>query len=195
MLTSQRFMVGMVTALMFVLVSLASAAEFSATVFSKAKGEEMQGKVFVKGDKMRNEVNMGGETNITITRPDKKVVWIAMPQQKMYMEMPLSDKMQQRMALKDPEIRARMKLLGTETVNGYECEKYEMSNVVEGKPITSHVWIAKKFGLSIKSVTTDGSMSMEYRDIKVGGVADSVFEMPQGYQKMEMPSMKMPPKK
>lgn len=190
MLTSTMFMMGMATALVFVLVSLASAAEFSAMVVSKAKGEEMQGKVFVKGDKMRNEINMDGQTNITITRPDKKVVWVAMPQQKMYMEMPLSDKMQQQIALKDPEVRARMKHLGTETVNGYECDKYEMSNMVEGKTVTQHVWVAKKFGLPIKSMTTDGSMSMEYRDIKVGGVADSVFEMPQGYQKMEMPSMK-----
>ena len=172
----------------------AQAAEFSATMVSQAQGQSLQGKVFVKGDKMRNEMNMGGESNITITRPDKKVVWIAMPQQKMYMEMPLSDKMQQKMIMKDPEDRAKMKLLGTETINGFDCEKYEMDTAYEGKSLKQYVWIAKKLGMPIKSVSADGSMTMEYRDIKVGGVADSVFDLPQGYQKMDMPFEMPPPK-
>ena len=172
----------------------AQAAEFSATMVSQAQGQSMQGKIFVKGDKMRNEMNMGGESNITITRPDKKVVWIAMPQQKMYMEMPLNDKMQQKMMMKDPEDRAKMKLLGTETINGFDCEKYEMDTAYEGKSLKQYVWIAKKLGMPIKSVSADGAMTMEYRDIKVGGVADSVFDLPQGYQKMDMP-FKMPPPK
>jgi outer membrane lipoprotein-sorting protein len=174
--------------------SWAQAAEFSATMVSQAQGQSMQGQVFVKGDKIRNDMNMGGESNITITRPDKKVVWIAMPQQKMYMEMPLSDKMQQKMMMKDPEDRAKMKLLGTETINGFDCDKYEMDTAYEGKSLKQYVWIAKKLGMPIKSVSADGSMTMEYRDIKVGGVADSVFDLPQGYQKMDMP-FKMPPPK
>jgi outer membrane lipoprotein-sorting protein len=195
MLTRSKWVSGWVLAMTICLAAYpVLAAEFSATVVSKAGGQTMHGKVFMKGDKMRSEFQAGGEENITITRPDKKVVWVAMPQQKMYMEMPLSDKMHQKMMMKDPEERAKMKLLGTETVNGYECEKYEMSTTVEGKPVKHYTWVAKKLGMPIKSEAADGSMTMEYRDIKVGGVPDSAFEMPQGYQKMDMP-FKMPPPK
>jgi hypothetical protein len=174
------------------LASLAQAAEFSATVVSKAEGQAVQGKVFVKGDKMRNEMKMGDETNITITRPDKKVVWIAMPEQKMYMEMPLTDKMQQKMMMKDPEDQAKMKHLGADAVNGYDCDKYQFDTVLNGKSVKQYVWIAKQLKMAIKSQTEDGSMTMEYRDIKVGAVPDSVFDIPQGYQKMDMP-FHMPP--
>lgn len=169
----------------------AQATEFSATVVSKAEGAVMQGKVFVKGDKMRNEMDMDGETNITILRLDKQVAWIAMPEEKMYMEMPLTPEMQKKMMLKDPADRAKMKHLGTETVNGFESDKYEIDLTHEGQTIKQYIWIAKKLDMPIKSETSDGAMSMEYRDIKMGGVADAVFEMPQGYQKMEMP-FKMP---
>lgn len=188
-------MLAVTLAMVFCLAaSLAQAAEFSATVVSTAQGQSMKGKVFVKGDRMRTEMEIAGETNITITRPDKKVVWIAMPEQKMYMEMPLTDKMQQKMMMKDPEDRAKMKHLGAETVNGYDCDKYEFDTTANGKSLKQYVWIAKKLGMPIKSATADGSMTMEYRDIQVGGVADSVFEMPQGYQKMDMP-FAMPPQK
>ncbi len=180
-------------AIMFCLAAfVAQAAEFSVTMVSQAHGQSMQGKVFFKGDKMRNEMNMGGETNITITRPDKKIVWVIMPQKKMYMEMPLTDQMHQKMMMKEPSDRAKMKHLGAETINGFDCDKYEISTEYNGKTLKQTAWIAKKLGMPIKSVSADGSMTMEYRDIKVGGVADSVFELPTGYQKMDMP-FKMPP--
>src|SRR3990172_6482918 len=110
------------------------------------------------------------------------------------MEMQLREKMKKKMMMKDPEDRAKMKLLGTETINGFDCEKYEIDTAYEGKSLKQYVWIAKKLGMPVKSVSADGSMTMEYRDIKVGGVADSVFDLPQGYQKMDMP-FKMPPPK
>jgi outer membrane lipoprotein-sorting protein len=181
-------------AVLLIVAVPAQATEFSAKVISKAEGAVMQGKVFVKGDKMRNEIVMDGETNITIMRLDKQVAWIAMPEQKMYMEMPLTPEMQKKMMLKDPADRAKMKHLGTETVNGFECDKYEMTLTHEGQTVKQYIWIAKKLDMPIKSETSDGAMSMEYQDIKLGGVADAVFEMPQGYEKMEMPFGMPPPK-
>jgi outer membrane lipoprotein-sorting protein len=181
-------------AAVIMMVAPAQATEFSAAVISKAEGAVMHGKVFVKGDKIRNEIDMDGETNITILRLDKQVAWIAMPEQKMYMEMPLTEAMQKKMMLQDPADRAKMKHLGTETVNGFECDKYEISLTHEGQTVKQYIWIAKKLDMPIKSETSDGAMSMEYRDIKLGGVADGVFEMPSGYEKMEMP-FKMPPPK
>jgi hypothetical protein len=37
--------------------------------------------------------------------------------------------------------------------------------------------------------SSEGESSFEYRNIKEGGVADSLFQVPAGYTKMEMPGM------
>lgn len=176
--------------------SLAQAAELSANVITKADGEEMRGKIFMKGQKIRNEFDAGGQTNVSIVRPDKKVVWMLMPAEKMYMEMPITEEAQEKILIKKPEDQVKMKLVGTETVNGYECEKYEYEVPIspEGQPSKHFTWIAKKLQMPIKAMAADGSFSMEYQDIKVGGVADSLFEVPQDYQKMAMP-FQMPPMK
>jgi hypothetical protein len=39
------------------------------------------GKMYLKGDNIRQEMNISGEKQITIFRKDKGVVWILMPGQ------------------------------------------------------------------------------------------------------------------
>ena len=84
----------------------------------------MQGKVFIKGDKERREVSTPMGAHVTIVRRDKKVMWNLMPGQKSYMEMPLDQKALTKV-LDVPQEGVTKKLLGTETLNGYEAEKYE----------------------------------------------------------------------
>jgi hypothetical protein len=173
---------------------LAQAAEFSATMVTKAGGMEIPGKVYVKGDKIRNDIQASGHPVTNIMRPDKKLVWIIMPQQKMYMEMPINQETQQKMMSLTEKQKAKMKKVGSETVNGYNCDKYETTMDYQGKPMKVYTWVATDLGMPIKVVSEDGSFSMEYQDIKTGDVADSLFEAPQGYKKMKMP-FAMPPAK
>ncbi len=188
-----RRLLGVVLGLILLLwAGLAQAVEFSATMITKAEGKEIPGKVYIKGDKMRNEIQAAGHPVINIIRPDKKLVWIIMPQQKAYMEMPLNQKMQQKMMSLTENQKAKMKKVGSETINGYTCEKYETTMNHQGKSTKMYTWIATDLGVPIKVVAADGSFSMEYKDIKPGGVADSQFEAPQGYKKMKMP-FGMPP--
>jgi hypothetical protein len=166
---------------------LAQAAEFSASMITKASGMEIPGKIYVKGDKMRNEIQAQGQTIINIMRPDKKVVWIIMPQQKAYMEMPITQETQQKMMTLTEKQKAKMKKVGTETIEGYTCDKYETTMDHQGKSTTMYTWIATDLGMPIKVVSQDGSFSTEFKDIKPGEMADTLFEAPQGYQKMKMP--------
>ena len=76
---------------------------------------------------------MAGHSSIQIMRPDKKLVWIIMPQQKAYMEMPITKEAQQKMMMIRKTGKAKMKKVGTETVNGYECDKYETTMAHQGK--------------------------------------------------------------
>lgn len=184
-----RYLAGLILGLAVSLTGFpAQAGEFTATEIIKSDGQEMHGKIFLKGQKIRQELGDEGEFQVSIVRPDRKIVWILMPEEKRYLEMPFTAEAQKKFMLEKPdENQARMKHLGTETVNGFECDKYEISPEQEGQPAKEYVWVAKKLGVPIKYVSPEGSM--EYRDIKLEEVPDSAFEVPQGFKKMEMPRM------
>lgn len=176
----------------WLLAGLAQAAEFSASIINRLDSRETQGKIYMQGEKMRREFPTGEGMTIVIARPDKKVMWMLMAGQKTVMEMPFDKASLEKTMGMPKDQQADMKSLGTETVSGYETEKFETTVKGNGKTIKHHMWVAKKLGVPIKMVSLDGKFSMEYRDIKEGSVPDSVFEIPPGYQKMPMPQG-MPP--
>jgi outer membrane lipoprotein-sorting protein len=177
-----------------VLAQVAVAAEFSADMVQTMGSRSSTGKVYVKGDKIRNETTQGPQKATVIVRMDKRVVWMLHPEQKAYMEMQAGK--QQPRPLNDPKWQTEMKKLGTltragqETVNGYPCDKYVL--VYRDKTMgTQYQWISKKLKFPIK-IETKGSrfsMVMEYKNIKERRLADSLFEVPAGYKKMSMPQM------
>jgi|UniRef100_A0A7V6A5U3 hypothetical protein len=183
----RRFLAVILVVILFLGAGSAQAAEFSATMITKAGGMDIPGKVYVKGDKMRSEIQAAGHPVINILRPDKKVAWIIMPQQKAYMEMPINAGTQQQMLTLSEQQKAKLKKLGNETIDGYTCDKYATTMDHHGKSMKAFVWIPPDLGVPIKIVAEDGSFSMEYKEIRPGGVEDSRFEPPQDYTKMKMP--------
>lgn len=172
-------------------VSLGAAAEFSADMVQKSHGQTMTGKVYVKNTKMRMEMNHAGQSTVTIALPDQHKSIILMPAQKMYMEN-VTDPAQETPMVgdRDLEQKATIKQLGTEEVNGYLCDKFEVipHDASAGKTTQ---WFSKELSYPIKSIYQGphGESTTEYRNIKKGGVADSLFQVPPGYQKMQMPGM------
>ncbi len=161
--------------------SAAMAVEFSADMVIQPKGDQaMTGKIFVKGDKVRQETTEEGETQIMIIRPDKKLTWMITPEEKTYMEMPYQseDKTFEEWTA-DKEQKS--KFLGEENVSGIACKKFE--SVEDGEK--TYFWIAKQFPFPVK--VEDAEVTMEYKNIKEGNIADSLFELPAGYEKMSMP--------
>jgi outer membrane lipoprotein-sorting protein len=160
--------------------------EFSADMVIVPKGDEaMKGKIFVKGDKVRQETTEEDETQIMIIRPDKKVTWMITPDEKTYMEMPYqsSDKTFEEWTA---EKEKNAKFLGEETVSGMPCKKFEI--VEDGEKTV--FWLTKQFPFPIK--VEDSEVTMEYKNIKLGSLDDSLFELPAGYEKMTAPIV--PPK-
>ncbi len=159
----------------------AKAIEFSSDLVIVPKGDEpMEGKIFVKGDKIRQETSEEDGTQIMIIRPDKKLTWMITPEDKTYMEMPYQseDKTFEEWT---PEKEKKAKLLGQETVSGIACKKFE--TVEDGEKTT--LWVSTQFPFPIK--VEDSETTMEYRNIKLGPLPDSLFELPPGYEKMAMP--------
>ena len=106
------------------------------------------------------------------------------PAEKICMEMPLGGEFASWAADEKTQRKwYEMKLIGTETVNGYRCDKYTLIPRKKGLE-TSTTWIAKKLGCPIKTVAK--SYSMEFTSIREGGLSDSLFIVPAGYRKTSM---------
>lgn len=159
------------------------AAEFTATMVLKDGDKTMAGKIAVKGDRMRQEfIDQDGHT-VTIVRRDKKVIWVVMPQDRVYVEMPLKGEMPGQF-LQVPANAVKKQKVCVETVNGYSTERYQVT--VPGDSLGRVIqtfWVSEKLGLPLKMECKEKRFSVEYKDIREGPVADKLFETPAGFQK------------
>jgi hypothetical protein len=158
-----------------------AAEEFSADFISKSSDpRDMpgQGKIYMKGNRLRIE----SSGSATISDPDRGVLLIIMEQQRMYMEQPLQNA-GGRMQEWNSSMENAAKKVGTETVSGLKCTKYELES--GGHKVT--YWISEKISFPVKMEDRNGSMLL--KNIEFGNVPGSLFELPPGYQKFSMPSI------
>lgn len=166
----------------------AGAVEFTAQMVVKDGDKTMPGRIFFQNGKMRQEfVDEEGRT-ITIVRPDKKVIWVIMPQEKTYLEMPLRTRLPGQFIQIPPDAISK-RVVGTETVNGYVADRYEVTLKGGDTGVMKQtVWVAKKLQVAIKMVTAQRNFSIEYRNIREGGLAALLFEPPKGFVKTTSPT-------
>jgi len=187
---------GLIAFILFVSLGLvpsffASAAEFSAEMIQQMAGQTMTGKIYVKGTKMRMEMNTPAGPVVTIALPDVGKSLMLQQANKIYMEMPIDAASSiPHMSETDFEKIAHKQPLGNEKINGYDCDKYEIiyHDTSMGTLIQ---WISKRLNYPIKMIYNgpQGDLVTEYRKIKEGGVKNSLFQVPAGYNKMEIPGM------
>lgn len=175
------FLVGM---LLVAGSSVVFAQSFSADVVFKSDKEVTTGKMYAAAQKMRMDM----QGMITITRLDKKLVWMIMPEEKMYMEMPIrpGNYVPSAEAMEGEVERV---LIGSDTVDGKAASKYRVTVSTEGKKDSFYQWMATDSGFPVKMAALDDSWSQEYRNLVIGEPAAALFEPPAGYTKMSMPGM------
>ena len=158
--------------------------EFSASMMVKDDAKIMPGKIQVSDGKLRQEfADEGGET-IAIVRPDLKVIWVILPRQRSYMEIPLRTKLPGQFIQIPPQAVGK-RLVGQERLNGYDTEKYEVS-VPVGRGLEKQTyWVAAKLGLPIKMECRERQFSLEYKSIREEKVPDQRFNLPPGLKKMD----------
>jgi hypothetical protein len=158
-------------------------AEFSASMMVKDDAKIMPGKIQVSDGKLRQEFADEGGQTITIVRPDLKVVWVILPHQRSYMEIPLTTKLPGQF-IQIPPQALQKRLVGQERLNGYDTEKYEVS-VPVGRGLEKQTyWVAAKLGLPIKMECRERQFSLEYKSIREEKVPDRLFALPPGLQKL-----------
>lgn len=168
-------------------IIIAASAEFSADfTITGSKKVIASGKVFMKGDKIRQEIKIAGKTNVSIVRLDKKIAWTLLPKYK-YLETvipfdPLNPQLSK-------NINYEKAVIGNENANGYDCQvvQYTYKDKKYGVILQ---WVASKlqFPVRIQTKSAKGNITstVDYQNIKTEVQPDSLFELPAGYQKMNL---------
>jgi outer membrane lipoprotein-sorting protein len=152
-----------------------------------AKDKVATGKIYMSGSKIRQETVVEDVTSVVILRLDKKVSWTLMEEnQYMEMKMPFDPAHPE-----ESDVQYEKATIGTETINGYTCQMVQYTYKEKKYGIMTQ-WVADKLGFPIKVQSKDSknkkvTMTMEYTNIKVGKQPDSLFEIPEGYEKFALP--------
>ena len=170
----------------------ATFSQFKADMVQTSEGVTTTSKLYVEGPFYCIEQDEGGTAVRVIVNKDEMVTRVLRPSDKMYLEMSSTGMMSKMndvfMSVEDLQGSTDAKLVGKEDVNGYSCDKYVVNR--DGKDVMTF-WISPELEFPIKVVNMMGNkMTMELKNIKEGDVDDALFQIPAGYQKMQMPGMK-----
>ncbi len=163
--------------ILFLLVKVVFAEDFSADFTLKSKEGTYNGKVYAKSDKVRMEI----EKNVMISRMDKNEAWMLIPEEKLYMKIPLEP---QNIISNSGKIAGEKtrKKVASENFEGRILDKYEINYELNGKFEKILAWLSSEYNFPIKSAAVDGSWSIEYHNVITGIYENELFEIPAGYQ-------------
>jgi hypothetical protein len=193
---------GLVWGVAFIATILFSAFGLSAQLTSKPfsadkvvtkRGKATTTKVYATPAAVRAEGEQNGKKYIAIDRFDLKVIWSIMPDQKMYVELPMPAGADMAAGMNElakgmmKDAQVKHESLGSEQVNGFLCDKSRLTVTWQGITSSSVEWASKELGGFVvkKQDDTLGEIT-EYKNIQLGPQDPSLFEIPAGYKKMSL---------
>jgi hypothetical protein len=146
------------------------------------------------GDKMRSEnPMMQGMVNLHLMDAQKNIMMSSA--NKTYMEQPLDSNIAP--SPDDPRVVVEKKEIGSETIDGHPCIKYDSVFYLKDNPSEKYkavIWEAKDLGgLIIRNETTlppgktgsgERKAVSELKDVKLGAAKAAMFEVPKDYRKV-----------
>lgn len=140
-------------------------------------------KIYHAGMKERAERQMEGMHMITILRKDRNVLWMLIPDERMYTETSLKQVPKGASMPTDVDITR----VGKETIEGVSTTKYKM--LLKDRTGGGFVWldshnIPVKMDVLAKDRGRNVRTTISLHNIKVGDQDPSLFEIPRGYSKM-----------
>jgi Domain of unknown function (DUF4412) len=168
--------------------------EYSADSTIQNEDGTIQQHVYVTPTKERKEMLTGaGDGGIQIFRYDTKVMWMLMPSEKMYMENSI---MGGQGRGNDPsQWTYEDTAMGEETLNGTKVTKYKtIATSTDGKKFGGFSWRTKE-GINLKQdlLYKEGNdkkrMLTELSNLRVGRQDPTLFEIPEGFTKLDMGGM------
>jgi outer membrane lipoprotein-sorting protein len=202
----QKVRIQLAVLALFVLASVAAQAQmpqpFSADFSSTTPNTPAKtGKFYFSQSKMRMDMTMpqgqgkgspfGGNVSMIINSTTH-TSYMLMPQAHMYMEIQATGA-QDMQGMRNLESLSHggdlcssnpgssCKKVGTETMNGRSCDKWEMTDKNAHKSI---VWVDQKLFFPVRVQEYEGTVT-DFTNIKEGAQDASLFVVPPGYQKFD----------
>jgi len=160
------------------------AAEFSGDIMQISRGDTTAGKIYVKGDRYRMEITQEGEDIIVIVDPSVKKTIVIPVSLGEYRELATDDFLS---LMNDPiqayghtVERGEEVMSGTETIGGYECDKYTVS-MADSEVMSK--WVARDLDFPVRiAMYGHGAKDMIISNITETAVEDSQFTVPDGFK-------------
>lgn len=187
----KRIMVVIALAMLISIQGLAGsvpAAEFSADMVTLQGGQETLAKTFYKNGLYRMEASEQGKISITIGNTAENVIWVLDPEAKVYFEFRSGQAQTPGVGEVDEDVVKEIRDLGTESIHGYVCDKRQIVYKDPDMGVMT-TWFSPKLQIALRMEYPNESMTIEYRNIREVPQPDSLFTLPQGYQKMTVPGM------
>ncbi len=169
------------------------AAEFTADLYSVRSNEgpmRLEGKVYVKGNKIRVDAAGSQCMTVLVTAPGKAVCVDFT--RKIYRYLPETPQI----TVGDAALRkiATAKTLGVSKVSGYTCTKvlYTFKKASQGTQIRCYS-SELRFPLRVEQRSGKKVLITELRNIKRTKISDSTFQIPSGFK--ELKNTTPPPRK
>jgi hypothetical protein len=161
--------------------SPAAAFEFSADRILLQKGQEIIAAVRAKEDRWRFEYAKPQAGAMTrIVRQDRRSAWRIMSQRQVFIEVPL-EPIDLLYVTEAMEGEISREFIGTEDLNGYPTELFEVTTEVKGLRQRFYQWVTRDERFSMKTISKAGDWSLEYRNVKFIRQSARFFEPPYGF--------------
>ena len=162
---------------------------YSADSYMESAEGVTQGKVYVANDLERREFNQDGQSMVMILRRDKKLVWMLMPDDQMYMEVKIP---KEGRADDLGNYKIDTTTIGPETVNGVETTKSKVIMTGPDNTKMGGFWWATREGIIVKmdAIAVDKNkkerFKIDLKNLEIGEQDPAMFEVPDTYTKLDM---------
>lgn len=187
-----RHLISLTTVLsVIILFSAAALADFSADTVTTSPHGTVKGKIYstsqdgYNSKKTRTETSAEGHTSIMIIDQDKKVLYMLMPEQKMYMKQTYNPNgaKEQKATVDKPISKTFVR---NDKFDGHPVKVYN-AKTDEGGDIV--IWEATDINnFPVKIEMPSEKATMEYHNVSTKPVNKSLFEVPSDYSAISMPT-------
>jgi outer membrane lipoprotein-sorting protein len=178
------------------LLVLPMSGQFKAKMYFTSMGKDHVFTVFSADAGYRYEFNENGQAGVIIAKNGSSDIIILMPKQKMAMKSSATDKMSMGndpvAAYKYYQEEGLMKVEGQETVNGIPCTRSGLWNKDNPNQKMFTIWTSEEYSFPVKltnHISGSDDTTMELKDVEPWTPDSQSFEIPSGYQVMDMPGM------
>jgi len=147
-------------------------------------GEELyKGKTWMKGSKVRNEMDFDGDIMVFIYDVEAGEGYSYNPAEKTGMLAELDPELTEDLMIPtsytEEAASGNYRVEGTETCDGHKCKVVVLLDDQGAEE--SRLWISEQYGIPVRveGNTEEGFLVLEYKNLKTDPISDDVFKVPE----------------